>query len=175
MACPPWRCRRPPRRPGWDPLNEAHPAARCLEWRSARLGNHRQVWIYTTGEAVDPQTRPLAILLDGQFWAESMPVWSPLAALTREGRLPPAVYLLIDAIDNQRRGVELPCHRDFWLAVQEELLPLVHGYAPFSDRRIGRWWRAKLRRSGGDVRRSQLAAALWLRAQPVRLLLVAAP
>ncbi len=64
-----------------------------------------------------------------------MPVWSPpLAALTREGRLPPAVYLLIDAIDNQRRGVELPCHRDFWLAVQEELLPLVHGYAPFSDR-----------------------------------------
>ncbi len=32
------------------------------------------------GEAVDPQTRPLAILLDGQFWAESMPVWSPLAA-----------------------------------------------------------------------------------------------
>lgn len=63
-----------------------------------------------------------------------MPVWSPLAALTREGRLPPAVYLLIDAIDNQRRGVELPCHRDFWLAVQEELLPLVHGYALFSDR-----------------------------------------
>ncbi len=85
MACPPWRCRRPPRSSGWDPLNEAHPAARCLEWRSARLGNHRRVWIYTTGEAVDPQTRPLAILLDGQFWAESMPVWSPLAALTREG------------------------------------------------------------------------------------------
>ena len=163
-----------PAQPGWDPLNEAHPAARCLEWRSARLGNHRRVWIYTTGEAVDPQTRPLAILLDGQFWAESMPVWSPLAALTREGRLPPAVYLLIDAIDNQRRGVELPCQRDFWLAVQEELLPLVHGYAPFSDRPIGRW-PAKLRRSGGDVRRSQLAAALWLRAQPVRLLLVAAP
>ncbi len=73
-----------PAQPGWDPLNEAHPAARCLEWRSARLGNHRRVWIYTTGEAVDPQTRPLAILLDGQFWAESMPVWSPLAALTRE-------------------------------------------------------------------------------------------
>ncbi|WP_116397535.1 enterochelin esterase, partial [Klebsiella quasipneumoniae] len=123
-----------PAQPGWDQLNAAHPHAHCLEWRSARLGNHRRVWIYTPGEAVDPQTRPLAILLDGQFWAESMPVWSPLAALTREGRLPPAVYLLIDAIDNQRRGVELPCHRDFWLAVQEELLPLVRGHAPFSDR-----------------------------------------
>ncbi|EIY5152808.1 enterochelin esterase [Klebsiella variicola] len=123
-----------PAQPGWDQFNEAHPPARCLEWRSARLGNHRRVWIYTPGEAVDPQTRPLAILLDGQFWAESMPVWSPLAALTREERLPPAVYLLIDAIDNQRRGVELPCHRDFWLAVQEELLPLIRGHAPFSDR-----------------------------------------
>ncbi len=78
MACPP-RDAAGPRAPGWDPLNEAHPAARCLEWRSARLGNHRRVWIYTTGEAVDPQTRPLAILLDGQFWAESMPVvaWPP--------------------------------------------------------------------------------------------------
>ncbi|MEH8795479.1 enterochelin esterase [Klebsiella quasipneumoniae subsp. similipneumoniae] len=128
-----WRCRRR-RRSGWDQLNAAHPHAHCLEWRSARLGNHRRVWIYTPGEAVDPQTLPLAILLDGQFWAESMPVWSPLAALTREGRLPPAVYLLIDAIDNQRRGVELPCHRDFWLAVQEELLPMVRGHAPFSDR-----------------------------------------
>ncbi|HCC2476439.1 TPA: enterochelin esterase [Klebsiella variicola] len=123
-----------PAQPGWDQFNEAHPPARCLEWRSARLGNHRRVWIYTPGEAVDPQTRPLAILLDGQFWAESMPVWSPLAALTNEGSLPSAVYLLIDAIDNQRRGVELPCHRDFWLAVQEELLPLIRGHAPFSDR-----------------------------------------
>nr|VXZ87370.1 Ferric enterobactin esterase [Klebsiella pneumoniae] len=153
MACPPWRCRRP-RAPGWDPLNEAHPAARCLEWRSARLGNHRRVWIYTTGEVVDPQTRPLAILLDGQFWAESMPVWSPLAALTCEGRLPPAVYLLIDAIDNQRRGVELPCHRDFWLAVQEELLPLVHGYARSATARIGRWWPGK-------------ASAVWRRCSPL--------
>ncbi|STS89047.1 enterobactin esterase [Klebsiella variicola] len=163
-----------PAQPGWDQFNEAHPPARCLEWRSARLGNHRRVWIYTTGEAVDPQTRPLAILLDGQFWAESMPVWSPLAALTNEGSLPPAVYLLIDAIDNQRRGVELPCHRDFWLAVQEELLPLIRGHARSATPGADSGGRAKLRRPGGDVRRPQLAAALWLRTQPVRLLLVAA-
>ena len=42
--------------------------------------------------------------------------------------------MLIDVIDNQHRGVELPCNRDFWLAVQEELLPLVQAVAPFSDR-----------------------------------------
>ena len=29
---------------------------------------------------------------------------------------------------------ELPCNPDFWLAVQEELLPLVKKRAPFSDR-----------------------------------------
>ena len=151
MACPPG-CRRP-RAAGWDPLNEAHPAARCLEWRSARLGNHRRVWI-------TPPAR-LSTRKRGRWrscsTANSGPRacrWSPLAALTREGRLPPAVYLLIDAIDNQRRGVELPCHRDFWLAVQEELLPLVHGYARSTTARIGRWWPGK-------------ASAVWRRCSPL--------
>jgi enterochelin esterase family protein len=37
-------------------------------------GQPSPVWIYTTGEA-SPAKRPLAVLLDGQFWAESMPVW----------------------------------------------------------------------------------------------------
>ncbi|MCP6060540.1 alpha/beta hydrolase-fold protein, partial [Klebsiella pneumoniae] len=69
--------------------------------------------------------RPLAVLLDGQFWAESMPVWPALASLTHEGKLPPAVYVLIDVIDTAHRSRELPCNPDFWLAVQEELLPQV--------------------------------------------------
>ena len=74
------------------------------------------------------------MLLDGQFWAESMPVWPALAALTREGKLPPAVYVLIDVIDTAHRSRELPCNPDFWLAVQEELLPQIQRIAPFSDR-----------------------------------------
>ncbi len=80
MACPLPMPQAPAQDSAGTRLMRRHPAARCLEWRSARLGNHRRVWIYTTGEAVDPQTRPLAILLDGQFWAESMPVrrrWPP--------------------------------------------------------------------------------------------------
>jgi enterochelin esterase family protein len=32
---------------------------------------------------------------------------------------------VIDAIDMEHRSRELPCNPDFWLAVQEELLPLV--------------------------------------------------
>ncbi len=98
-------------------------------WHSRRLGTTRHVWVYTTGEQ-RPVTRPLAILLDGQFWAQQMPVWEPLLQLTRTGQLPEAVYLLIDVIDQQHRAQELTCNDEFWLAVQEELLPQLAVWAP---------------------------------------------
>lgn len=100
-------------------------------WHSARLGNTRNVWVYTTGDS-NPAQRPLALLLDGQFWSSNMPVWDPLMQLTREGKLPEAVYLLIDAIDQKQRAHELACDEDFWLAVQEELLPQLAEWAPHS-------------------------------------------
>ena len=43
--------------------------------------------------------------------------------LTRGGALPQAVYVLIDVIDLKQRARELTCKEDFWLAVQEELMP----------------------------------------------------
>ena len=122
-----------PPQPGWHDtailFNEPH----LLHWHSPRLGNRRRVWVYTTGNSRSAE-RPLAILLDGQFWAKSMPVWPALAALTESGQLPPAVYLLIDVIDNTHRSEELPCNATFWQAVQEELLPQVREITPFSDR-----------------------------------------
>lgn len=101
-------------------------------WQSQRLGNTRQVWVYSTGES-HPQQRPLAILLDGQFWAQQMPIWQPLMQLTQAGQLPPAVYVLIDVIDQQQRSRELACNEQFWLAVQQELLPQVANWAPHSQ------------------------------------------
>lgn len=121
-----------PVQPGWDRPDTPYQSPVCIEWNSERLNNRRRVWIFTTGD--DSSGRPLAVLLDGQFWAESMPVWPALASLTRDGKLPPAVYVLIDAIDTEHRSRELPCNPDFWLAVQEELLPQVKTFAPFSDR-----------------------------------------
>ncbi|QBX80793.1 enterochelin esterase [Citrobacter tructae] len=121
-----------PVQPGWDHPEKPDSLAVCLQWHSARLGNTRRVWVFTTGEA-NPETRPLAILLDGQFWAQSMPVWPALTSLTQRHQLPPAVYLLIDAIDTPHRSRELPCNADFWLAVQQELLPLVKATTAFSD------------------------------------------
>lgn len=118
--------------PGWNQPAGSHKPPRCIEWQSDRLGNTRRVWIFTTGQDA-PEARPLALLLDGQFWAESMPVWPALTALTDQGKLPPAVYLLIDVIDTAHRSKELPCNPDFWLAVQDELLPLIQAQEPFSD------------------------------------------
>lgn len=122
-----------PLQPGWDRPDTPYQPARCITWQSAKLGNTRRVWIFTTGEQT-PHERPLAVLLDGQFWAESMPVWPALTALTLDGQLPPAVYVLIDVIDTAHRTRELPCNPDFWLAVQDELLPQVQTLAPFSER-----------------------------------------
>ncbi|WP_058972703.1 enterochelin esterase [Type-D symbiont of Plautia stali] len=100
------------------------------QWDSALLGNSRKVWIYTTG-ASEPAQRPLAILLDGQFWANQMPIAGPLQQLTDSGKLPAAVYLFIDIIDREHRSRELPCNPQFWQAMQQELLPQVAAWAPY--------------------------------------------
>ncbi|WP_312227333.1 enterochelin esterase [Pseudescherichia sp.] len=122
-----------PEQPGWQaPQDTPFTPPTCIHWRSARLGNKRRVWIYTTGEERAAE-RPLAVLLDGQFWAQSMPVWPVLAALTQQGKLPPAVYVLVDSTDNAQRSIELPCNSAFWQALQEELLPQIQALAPFSD------------------------------------------
>ena len=95
-----------PVQPGWNPPDTPYQPPVCIEWESARLKNRRRVWIFATGG--EDLERPLAVLLDGQFWAESMPVWPALASLTREGKLSPAVYVLIDVIDMAHRNRELP-------------------------------------------------------------------
>lgn len=113
-----------PPQPGWNVEQIAYPAPRCIHWHSEKLGNSRRVWIFTPGDAGN-EARPLALLLDGQFWAESMPVWPALDKLTRDGALPPAVYLLVDAIDTAHRTRELPCNARFWQAIVDELLPQI--------------------------------------------------
>ncbi len=100
------------------------------QWDSTILGNRRRVWTLTTG-AAQAEPRPLAILLDGQFWVHSMPIAGPLQQLTAQQKLPPAVYLFIDIIDREHRTRELPCNPQFWQAVQQELLPLIAQSVPY--------------------------------------------
>ncbi|MBJ7312287.1 enterochelin esterase [Rugamonas sp. CCM 8940] len=118
---------------------DALPQGRLLaqRWRSARLGRERDVWLYRSGPAdiaSNGAALPLVILLDGHYWARHMAVFGPLDAMTARGELPPALYLLVDALDPATRAMELPCQADFWLALQEELLPQLRAVQPFSER-----------------------------------------
>lgn len=122
-----------PPQAGWEQLDTSYTEPQCITWNSPRLNNQRRVWIFATGGA-SPEQRPLAILLDGQFWAEGMPVWPALQAQTDAGELPPAVYVLIDVIDNATRSDELPCNAQFWQAVQEELLPQIRTHIRWNER-----------------------------------------
>ncbi|CQH23582.1 enterochelin esterase [Yersinia enterocolitica] len=115
-----------------------------ITWNSQRLGNSRNVWIYhTVGDeslgnarfdADAIAERPLAILLDGQYWAQGQTVFGVLDKETTDGRLPPSVYVLIDIIDQPHRSAELPCNQEFWLALQTELLPQVALLQPFTEK-----------------------------------------
>lgn len=133
-----------PPQPAWQEFDSyATSNGRCIpaapaniqryQWSSPRLGNTRNVWIYSTGEGAHPASRPLAVLLDGQFWSQKMPIWEPLMQQTAQGKLPAAVYVLIEVIDSQQRGRELTCNPDFWQAVQEELLPDIARRAPHTQ------------------------------------------
>lgn len=103
-----------------------------IPWSSGRLGNTRRVWLWQPA-GTQGQSLPLIILLDGQNWVNNMALLSMLTAQSHDGGLPAAVWLMIDSLDDETRSRELPCYSDFWLAVQQELLPLVRRSTVFSD------------------------------------------
>ena len=161
----------------WDQGRQGADPARLtrIHWDSARLGKKRRIWIYQTGALPEGERgeRPLAILLDGQYWAERMPVFAALDEDTRRGR-------------RRRRCIY------WWMSSTAGIASRTCPAMPTSGwpcsknccrrRAAGPVQRAagthrgggpELWRPGGDVRRPALAAALRLRAQPVRLLLVA--
>lgn len=125
--------------PAWHPIDAGQPLPpdpqrlQLITWDSPLLANSRKVWIYSTGSAEDLAERPLAILLDGQYWAERQPLFGVLDNETAAGRLPATVYVFIDIIDQEHRSRELPCNQDFWQALQTELLPQVALLQPFTE------------------------------------------
>ena len=106
-----------------------------MEWHSARMRNSRRVWIYRTGATPKESKLPLVVLLDGQYWAEAMPVFSALDHATQAALLPPSVYVLIDSLNANMRSRELACDEAFLEAVQRELLPIVAELAPYGHDR----------------------------------------
>ncbi len=80
----------------------------------------RRVWVYTPpGHDASTGDHPVLVLLDGDTWA-GVPTLDNLIA---DGRMPPAVAVLPDAVDRPARLRDMACHEPFvrWLA--DELLP----------------------------------------------------
>ncbi len=93
-------------------------------WRSEQLGKVRRIWLYHTADDTDDaKPLPLVILLDGHYWATHLPLFGHLDQLTRQGDLPPAVYLFLDSINASERTEALACNASFWQALISELLP----------------------------------------------------
>lgn len=105
-------------------LTSSYPKSSHLQnrqWKSVRLKNTRQIWRCRLGSA-PVSKRALVILLDGHYWAEREELLGELSQRCARRELPSADYLLIDALNPEVRAQELPCSKNFWLAVIEELL-----------------------------------------------------
>jgi len=108
-----------------SPINNTeHNALQHFNWSSSLLKNSRQIWLYDTQPSnVEVKAKkPLILLLDGEKWAELMPLFSVLQALTDQSLLPSAIYVFISNTSKQQRSVELGCNPMFWQAINDELL-----------------------------------------------------
>ncbi|MFD5650402.1 enterochelin esterase [Streptomyces sp. NPDC127039] len=94
---------------------------------SARLGGSRRVWLYAPPGAARqpdrPEGLPVLVLLDGEHWGPRLGLPHLLDNLVADGRLPPLVALLPDAVDEATRWAELSCRPEYVGFLADELLP----------------------------------------------------
>ncbi len=103
--------------------------------RSPQLGNERDVWIYTPA-GVDPDGAdrlPVLVLLDGEDWRGRLGAPTTLDNLIAEGRIPPTLAVMPDALDVPTRWRELTCLPDFGAFLLDTLLPWVARRYPAAD------------------------------------------
>jgi len=101
-------------------------------FRSAILGNERQVRVYTPPRYAESGA-PYGLLLvfDGAFYlpratsAGGIPTDRILDNLLAEGRIPPTVAVFIGNVDWDARMLELPCYEPFADFLATELVPWV--------------------------------------------------
>ncbi|MGC0362387.1 enterochelin esterase family protein [Rhodococcus sp. 27YEA15] len=120
---------------GWDAHSSRMPTE--VAWKSRSLGVNRSVWVYETlhDGVTRPEDRPLVILLDGRHWAQVMPAGAAFDRAVETGKLRSCVLLAIDSVDREVRSRELPCNRDFWQAIVDELIPQIRTIRPFTEDR----------------------------------------
>jgi len=91
---------------------------------SQHLGNERRVSVYTpTNYSSSKHPYGLLVMLDGQSWIKDHPLAPMLDALIAQGKLPPLVAILPEALDFETRVREMACHPPFVQFISGELLP----------------------------------------------------
>lgn len=118
--------RNAPVQPGTPPAADADPEQRTFTYDSAILGNRRDITLSFPRDLnpADPRI-VVALIFDGDQAIRRMDAPRVLDTLTRSGRLPPVVAVLIPSIDSRTRARELPGNARFADALAEELLPRV--------------------------------------------------
>jgi len=102
-------------------------------WYNNLSGNERDIWLYRSGQLNFNEELPLVILLDGQHWVQQRGFFACIDQATAAAELAPAVYLLIDAVDSDQRSRDMACSPEFWLMLQQELLPQARRLQHFSE------------------------------------------
>ena len=93
-------------------------------WQPCSDSTRYRLWHFRPGTNRG-EPRPLVLLLDGHYWAGSMPLFASLEKLTADQQLPPAHYLFLDAVSSSQRAEDLPCNRRFWQQlIDQQLTPL---------------------------------------------------
>jgi enterochelin esterase family protein len=91
---------------------------------SVRMGNNRRVWVYTPpGYKDETRSYPVLVAFDGGGALSDVPVQRILDNLLADGRIGPAIAVLIDNPTDTSRNDELPCNENFACFIEEELLP----------------------------------------------------
>lgn len=129
-----------PAQPGTPPAPDADPQIRRFTFDSAVLGNSREILVSHPRD-LDPQDPQLvvALIFDGERALDDIEAPRMLDTLTRQGRLPPVVAVLIPSIDSATRGRELPGNDAFADVLADALLPQVAqrlGIAPDPARTV---------------------------------------
>ncbi|MDI3385101.1 enterochelin esterase [Streptomyces sp. B-S-A8] len=116
---------RAPRADDWRVRTDVPAGAvRVHTVRSERLGNERRVWVYTPpGHEATRADLPVLVLFDGESWQPALGLATLLDNLIADGRVPPLVALLPEALDNDTRWAELGCDDRFAGFLADELLP----------------------------------------------------
>lgn len=104
------------------------------ELHSPTLGNTRRVHMYTpVGYSSENPPHTVLVLLDGQVWIEDERIVTILDDLIEQGKIPPLVALLPDALDFDTRVREMAGHLPFIHFLKDELMTWASAHWNITD------------------------------------------